>query len=111
MKSDQIPYYAADGTALGFRSLATALLHIADGLVKPSYGRKGHLRAIWVPKDDGTDPVEGNARTGTRYSYLQNLDSGRRCWNLRPVDQRDENGTVVRMRGVFLQVVTDCTVP
>jgi hypothetical protein len=31
MKSDQIPYYAADGTSLGFRSFARALLLVEGG--------------------------------------------------------------------------------
>ena len=108
MKSDQIPYYASDGTSLGFRSLARALRLVAGGFVKPSYGRKGFLRAIWLAKDDGSNPVEGQMRTGTRYTHLQNLESGGRCWKFRPVDQRDESGAVVSMRVAFLQVVTDC---
>jgi len=111
MKSaDQIPCYASDGTSLGFRSLARALNLIAGGSVKPSYGRKGHLRAIWLAKDDGSDPVEGHARAGTSYTFLQNLDSGGRCYNFRHIDQRDESGAIVSIRGAFSQVVTDCLV-
>jgi hypothetical protein len=111
MKSpDQIPYYERDGSSLGFRSLAFALLHIADGLVKPSYGPKGHLRAIWVTKDDGTDPVETHPRSGTRYSFIETLERGR-CYTLRRLDQRDDDGVPVSMRAAFLQVVADCTVP
>ena len=68
MKSDQIPYYAADGRSLGFHSLARALWLVAGGFVKPSYGRKG-LRAIWLAKEDGGNPVETHARTGTRYTF------------------------------------------
>jgi hypothetical protein len=99
----QIPYYAPDGTSLGFRSLAFALRLVEGGFVKPSYGRKGHIRAIWAPNDDGSDPVEAHARIGTRYSFLQNLDIGGRCWKLRRVDQRDENGfggNLVRIPGI-----------
>ncbi len=110
MKSDQIPYYASDGTSLGFRSLARALVLVAGGFVKASYGRKGFLRAIWLARDDGGNPVETHARTGTRYSFLQNLDSGGRCYSFRPVDQRDEGGAIVSMQIAFLQVVADCTV-
>jgi hypothetical protein len=44
----QIPYYAPDGTSLGFRSLEAARRLIEGGYVKPSYGRKRHLRAIWL---------------------------------------------------------------
>jgi hypothetical protein len=110
MKSDQVPYYASDGTSLGFHSLARALWLVAEGFVKPSYGRKGFLRAIWLAKDDGGNPVETQARTGTRYTFLQNLDSGGRCYAFRPVDQRDESGAIVSMEVAFRQVVADCTV-
>ena len=58
---DQIPYYAPDGTSLGFRSLAAAKRLIAGGFVKPSYGRKGHLKAIWLRREDGSNPVETRA--------------------------------------------------
>jgi hypothetical protein len=110
MKSDQIPYYAADGRSLGSHSLARALVLVAGRFVMPSYGPKGHLRAIWLAKDDGDNPVETHARTGTRYTFLQNLDSGGRCYSFRPVDQRDESGAIVSMKVAFLKVVADCTV-
>jgi len=110
MKSDQIPYYASDGTSLGFHSLARALRLVAGRFVMPSYGPKGHLRAIWLAKDDGGNPVETHARTGTRYTFLQHLDSGGRCWNLRRVDQRDRSGAVVNTRSDFTRVLADCIV-
>ena len=110
MKSDQIPYYTSDGIPLGFHSLARALRLVAGRFVMASYGPKGHLRAIWVPKEDGGNPVEAHARTGTRYTFLQNLDSGDRCYSFRPVDQRDESGAIVSMQVAFLRVVADCTV-
>jgi hypothetical protein len=83
---------------------------IEDGHVKPSYGRKRHLRAIWLQREDGSSPVPAQAFSGTRYSFPENLDSGRRCWKHRRLDRRDEDGTFVKTRGVFLQVVADCTV-
>ena len=110
MKSDQIPYYAADGTSLGFHTLARALRLVAGRFVMPSYGPKGHLRAIWLAKEDGGNPVEDRARTGTRYTFLQNLESGGRSYSIRPVDQRDESGAIVSLQVAFRQVVTDCTV-
>ena len=111
MKSaDQIPYYAPDGSSMGFRTLEAARRLIAGGYVKPAYGRKGHLKAIWLLQQDGGNPVETHARSGTRYSFLQNLDSGSRCWKLRRVDMRDEDGMAVSTRNVFLQVIADCTV-
>ena len=105
---DQIPYYAPDGTPLGFRSRESATRLVQGGFVEPSYGRKGHLRAIWARQRDGASPVQANAPTGTRYSFPEKLDSGRRCWKHRRLDRRDEDGTPVNTRGVFLQVVTEC---
>ena len=104
-----IPFYAPDGASLGKRTLDAAKRLIAGGFVKPSYGRKGHLKAIWLRREDGSSPVETHAPRGTRYSFLQNLDNGR-CWKLRRVDGRDDDGIPVDTRGVFLQVLRDCLV-
>ncbi|MEI9975320.1 MAG: hypothetical protein WDO73_26615 [Ignavibacteriota bacterium] len=75
-----------------------------------SYGRKGHLRAIWLLQQDGGNPIEAHTPNGTKYSFQQNLDNGRRCWKLRRVDGRDDDGVPVTTRGVFVQVVMDCLV-
>jgi len=53
----QIPYYAPDGTSLGFRTPDAAKRLIEGGYVKPSWGRKGHLRAIWLQSPDGGNPI------------------------------------------------------
>ena len=92
---------------MGFRTLEAAKRLIAGGYVKPAYGRKKHLKAIWLLQKDGGNPVETHPQVGTRYSFLQNLDSGNRCWNLRRLDRRDEDGVPVSTRAAFLQVVTD----
>ena len=52
-----IPYYASDGTSLGFRTLEAAKRLIKGGHEKPSWGRKGHLRAIWLMSPDGVNPI------------------------------------------------------
>ena len=109
-KREQIPLYAADGTSLGFRTIEAARRLIAGGYVRPAYGRKGHLKAVWLPQEDGSTPVETHPPSGTRYSFPENLDSGRRCWKLRRVDGRDDDGTQVTTRAVFLQVLKDCLV-
>ena len=106
--ADQIPYYAPDGRSLGFRSAAAAERLVAGGHVKPAYGRKGHLRAIWSLQEGGGNPVELRPRSGTRYSFLENLATGNRCWRHRKLDGRDDDGQKVNTRGVFLQVVADC---
>lgn len=107
--AEQIPYYAPDGTSLGFRSMEAAKRLIAGGFVKPSYGRKGHLKAIWLQREDGSSPVETRAQAGTRYSFIENVETGR-CWKLRRLDGKDEDGVPFSARGVFLQVLTDCLV-
>ena len=65
-KNKQIPLYAADGRCLGWRSLEAAQKMVAAGFWKPSYGRKGHLKAVWLGQEDGSTPVETSARAGTR---------------------------------------------
>ena len=102
--------YAADGRSLGFRTLEATQRLVAGGYVNPVYGRKGHLKAIFLRQEDGSNPVETHVRAGTRYSFLQKLDSGGRCWKHKRLDVRDEDGTVVSTRGVFLQVLRECMV-
>ena len=110
MKSrDLIPYYAPDGTSLGFRTLDAAERLVAGGHVKASYGRKKNLRAIWHCQDDGANPVETHPQAGTRYSFIERLEHGR-CWSHRRLDRRDEHGVPVSMRSAFLRVVVDCLV-
>ena len=105
----QIPCYAPDGTSLGYRTLEATARLVAGGSVKPVYGRKGHLKALWLLPESGT-AVETQPRPGRRYSYLQRLDSGSRCWKHRTVDGRDENGVLVSNREGFNQVLKECTV-
>ena len=109
-KTEMIPIYAADGTSLGFRTREAAERLVAGGFVKPAYGRKGHLKAVFLRREDGSNPVETHPRSGVRYSFVQNLDTGGRCWKLRRVDGRDDDGMLVVTRGAFLQVISDCRV-
>jgi hypothetical protein len=51
--------------------------------------------------------MERQPRAGMRYSFIEQLERGR-CWKLRRLDCRDEDGTPVSTRGVFLQVIADC---
>ena len=105
----QIPYYAPDGTSLGFRTPDAAKRLIEGGYVKPSWGRKGHLRAIWLLSPDGGNPIQVRAPQGTKYSVMEKLEHGH-CWKLRKLDGRDEDGVPFSARNVFLQVVADCLV-
>jgi hypothetical protein len=110
MKSaDQIPFYGPDGTSFGFRTIEAASRLIANGFVKPAYGRKGHLKAIFLQQDNGGNPIETNPQSGTRYSFIETLEHGR-CWTLRRLNRRDDNGEMVSTRDAFYQVLKDCTV-
>ena len=104
-----IPYYASDGTSLGFRTLEAAKRLIEGRYVKPSRGRKGHLRAIWLMSSDGGNPIQTRAPQGTRYSVVEKLEHGR-CWKLRKLDGRDEGGVQFSARNGFLPVMADCMV-
>ena len=110
MKTEQlIPYYAPDGTSLGFRTPDAAKRLIEGGRVKSSSGRKGHLRAIWLLSPDDGNPIQTRAPQGTKYSVVEKLEHGR-CWKLRKLDGRDEGGVQFSARNGFLQVVADCMV-
>jgi hypothetical protein len=110
MKAERlIPYYGSDGTSLGFRTLEAAKRLIEGGHVKPSWGRKGHLRAIWLMSPDGGNPIQTRAPQGTRYSVVEKLEHGR-CWKLRKLDGRDEDGVQFSACNGFLQVMADCMV-
>lgn len=103
--ASQIPYYAPDGRPLGFRTLDAAFKLIEGGFVKPSFGRKGHLRAIWLQEEDGGNPVADRVPPGTRYSYREPLKGGQSAWALKRLGRGNE------LRPIFLQVVRDCLVP
>jgi hypothetical protein len=107
-RPSQIPCYAADGTSLGYRTLDAAQRLVSGGYVRPAYGRKGHLRAIWLLRDDGSSPIQPRPQNGTRYSYIESLATGR-CWRLRRLDRDDAaGGATETARDQFLQVVRDC---
>lgn len=100
----QIPFYAADGTPMGYRSSESARRLLDLDLVSPAYGRKGHLKAIFAKRRDGSSAVERTVRGGTRYSYRERLESGPLAWKLKKLGKQDE------LRPIFLQVVADCMV-
>jgi hypothetical protein len=102
-----IPYYASDGRSLGFRTHGAAKRLIEGRYVKPSWGRKGNLRAIWLMSPDGGNPIQTRAPQGTRYSVVEKLEHGR-CWKLRKLESRDEDGAPFSARNAFLQVVAEC---
>ena len=72
-------------------------------LVRPVYGRKGHLKAIYMPAADGSHPV-AKPRDGKHYSYREHFDCGSVAWALKRLGKGDE------LRPLFVQVVTECVV-
>jgi hypothetical protein len=111
MKPDQmIPFYTADGKSLGFRTIDAARRLLAGGSVTGSYGRRKNLRAIWLRNEDGSHSAQIHLQPSLPYSFIERLDHGR-CWNLRRLDRRDEDGVPVSTRDAFFKVVTDCLVP
>jgi hypothetical protein len=103
----QIPYYAPDGASLGYRTHDAAKRLIEGGYVKPSWGLKGHLKAIWLLSPNGGNPIQTRAPQGTKYSVIEKLQHGR-CWKLRKLDGCDEDGAPFSARSAFFQVVADC---
>jgi hypothetical protein len=102
LNQNEYPLFSAAGCPLGFRSReATARLLVGDH-VRPIYGRKGHLRAIVLPKKDGSHPVEQSPRLSTKFSYRKRLDSRHTIWELRKLGKKNE------LRPMFMKVVTDC---
>jgi hypothetical protein len=102
--TQSIPLYAADGTPWGFRTLEAAQRLIVNGLVNPVYGRKGHLKAVFSKKADGSSAVESAVPGGTQYSFQTRVESGPLVWKLKRLGKKDE------LRPLFRQVVTDCLV-
>jgi hypothetical protein len=89
---------------LGFRSLEAARRLIANEVVSPVYGRKGHLKAIFFMKPDGSSAVQSKVPTGTCYSFRERLESGPLVLKLSKLGKGEE------LRSLFQQVVADCVV-
>ncbi|MGD0580379.1 MAG: hypothetical protein ABSC08_15795 [Bryobacteraceae bacterium] len=86
-----------------------ACLNARDARLAMLRALKGHLRAIWLLSPDGGNRIQARAPQGTKYSVVEKLQHGR-CWKLRQLDGRDEDGVPFSARNVFLQVVADCMV-
>ena len=63
--NSMMPFYGSDGSSLGFRELDTAKRLVAAGTVKPAYGRKGHLKAIFEQQEDSCGPQKFNPASGS----------------------------------------------
>lgn len=105
----QIPHYASDGRSPGQRPLETAQRLVANGFAKPSFGRKGHLKAIWLRREDGMSLMQSSIRAETRYSSLETLEQGR-GWKLRRLRMKDEDGVEFRIGPPLFTVWNKCLV-
>ncbi|MCZ2150872.1 MAG: hypothetical protein LC126_24260 [Bryobacterales bacterium] len=108
VNQDQYPIYSADGRPLGFRSRKATERLLAGGYVTPCYGRKGHLKAIFLRSEDGANPVDAYPKPGTKYSFEQSLSNGHRCWTLKRLDLVDENGCSVSAAPIYRRLLLDC---
>ncbi len=108
LNQDQYPIYSADGRPLGFRSRQATERLLAGGFVTPSFGRKGHLKAIFMRAVDGSNPVDPHPKPGTKYSFEQSLPTGHRCWALKKLDLVDEDGAAINTEPIYRRVVLDC---
>ncbi len=100
---EEYPLYNAEGTRLGFRSREAVQRLLSMHLVRPVYGRKGHLKAIFLPTVDGSHPVQ-RPKPGTKYSFKEYFDTGTIAWTLKKLGRGEE------LRPLFEQVVADCLV-
>lgn len=99
-----IPYYDTDGKPRGYRTREAAERLLANEVVTAVYGRKGHIKAIFLRQPDGSSAVQRGLPGGSRYSFREHLENGHLTWRLKKLGRGDE------LRPIFLQVVTDCLV-
>lgn len=107
----QIPVYRADLSLYAHVSEKRFERLQSVGLIaRIVRSRKGDIKRAILFALPG-EPKETSARTylGKPYSYREHLDSGLRCWRLKRLDWKDEDGVVIDTRGVFLRVVQECT--
>jgi hypothetical protein len=105
-----IPVYRPDGSLYASVNESRLDRLVTAGLIaRIVRHRKGHVnRAILFGRPEDPTPPLRTAYQGTKYSYLQQLTNGLRCWQHRKLNLRDENGEPVETRCIFRQVVEDC---
>ncbi len=103
LSQDEYPLFSATGCPLGFRSREATARLLAGDHVRPIFGRKGHLRAIVLPKKDGEHPIKNAPQLGPKYSYRRRLENNHSVWELKKLGKGDE------LRPLFMQVVMDCS--
>jgi hypothetical protein len=107
-----IPVYCADGS-LYDRVTEPRLnrLQKAGLVARVVRHRKGHINRAILFARPGEKPLPVTAYVGTKYSFKEHLDHGL-AWELRRLGGARDGTTYAppQLRGMFLQVVTDCLV-
>ena len=74
------------------------------GLIRIVKHKKDRInRCILLGRPDDPKPIKLSAYLGTRYSYLERLESGRRVWALRKL------GKDAAPPAIFLQIVIEAS--
>ena len=101
---DLIPLYSADGELQEWISSQRMARLEKLGLIRIVKHKKGHVSRCILHRRPGDPlPTKLSAYLGTRYSYLERLDSGRLVWALRKL--REGEG----VPAAFLQLITECS--
>jgi len=79
--------YAANGSRLRDRSLASVETLLSLGKVSVSRNRKGTITGCQFKSDGGANPILQTAHLGQMYSFEQHLPSGHTCWKHRALLQ------------------------
>lgn len=81
---DKIPLYSADNELQDWMTLQRVTRLESLGIVRVVRHKKGHVnRCIMHRRPSDPRPTSLAVYLGTRYSYLERLDSGRLVWALR----------------------------
>ena len=100
---DLIPLYSADGELQEWISSQRMTRLEKLALIRIVKHKKGRVSRCILHRCPGDpSPTKLSAYLGTRYSYLQRLDSGRLVWALRKL--REGEG----VPAAFLQLITEC---
>lgn len=84
MRGRLIPLYSADGALTDWLSPERLARLVSAGLVARLVVHKGHVNRAYLFRRPGEgSPVDPRRYMGIRYSYLERLDNGYRCWSLR----------------------------
>ena len=101
---DLIPLYSADGELQDWISEQRMARLDRLGLIRIVKHKKGRVsRCIRHRRPGDPLPTKLSVYLGTRYSYLERLDSGRLVWALRKL--REGEG----VPAAFLQLITECS--